>query len=472
MISLFHRVIDLLTLLVFGYFVLLNAVYVITSLVAFFHLRRYARRLQILDVEDLISTAGAPPITLIAPAYNEEATCAEAMRSLLALNYPEFEILVVNDGSKDATVERLTQVFKMVPAHRLPTADTPTEEVRGILRSTLHPNLWLLDKENGGKSDALNAGINYSRTPLFCAMDADTLLERDALMRIVLPFLEDHRTVAAGGMVRIANGCSVRGGRVRRIGLPKSLIARFQVLEYLRAFLCGRVGWAALDATMIISGAFGLFRRSAVAEVGGYATDTVGEDMELIVRLHHHFRSQDQPYRVAFVPDPIAWTECPESYSVLSRQRERWQRGLAQVLQRHRKMMFRPRYGAVGMAAFPYFYFLEMLGPPIEVAGYIVFTAQVLLGWVSSTFVIAFLLVAFGLGIALSLAAVYLEELCFGYYTRFPDLLRLFALSVLENFGYRQLSSFWRLRGIVSALRGVKTWGKMTRRGFQSEGEP
>jgi cellulose synthase/poly-beta-1,6-N-acetylglucosamine synthase-like glycosyltransferase len=462
----FWSVLGAFNYLVLFYFVALNAVYLGTSFFAFSALRRYALRLKSLDLTDLITSAWAPPITLIAPAYNEEATCVESVRSLLTLEYPDYDILVVNDGSKDRTVERLTEAFNLREADRVPTAELHSERVRRVLRSRRHPNLWVIDKENGGKADALNAGLNHCQTPLFCAMDADSLLEPEALIRIVRPFLEDARTIAAGGVLRIANGCVVRQGRVVDVRMPRNFLAQLQVLEYLRAFLSGRMGWDALDATLVISGAFGIFKRGAVVDAGGYATDTVGEDMELVVRMHRHHRDKKIPYRIHFVPDPVAWTECPESLAVLSRQRDRWQRGLFQSLTRHLVMLFNPRYGRAGLVAFPYFFFLEMLGPIIELLGYVSFTATILAGRATPALVVAFLCVAIVLGGALSLVAVALEELSFRRYPRASDLLRLFALALVEHFGYRQLNAWWRLKGIISAMRGVQGWGHMTRKGF------
>jgi cellulose synthase/poly-beta-1,6-N-acetylglucosamine synthase-like glycosyltransferase len=419
------------------------------------------------DVAELMATAGMPPVTLIAPAYNEEPTCVESIKSLLTLRYPAYDIVVVNDGSKDGTMARLTTAFDLAEAPRAPVADIPTAQVAAVLRSRRHPNLWVIDKANGGKADALNAGLNYCRTPLFCAMDADSLLEPDALTRIVRAFLEDSRTVAAGGVIRIVNGCRVRSGVVEDVRLPDNWLARIQVLEYLRSFLSGRMGWDALDATLIISGAFGMFQRSVVTEIGGYATETVGEDMELIVRIHRHCREQGRPYRIAFVPDPVAWTECPESLTVLGRQRDRWQRGLIESLWRHRVMLLRPRYGRVGLLAFPYYFFLEVLGPIIEGFGYITFVAAVILGRASMPYVLAFLAVAFVFGIALSFAAIGLEELSFRRYPRFGDLIRLLGVAIVENVGFRQLSTYWRLRGMVSKLTGATAWGAMERKGFQ-----
>ena len=453
--------------MVLAYFVILNLGYFLTGLFAFRSLRRYVRRLQTLDIEDLLGSAGMPPITLIAPAFNEEPTCVEATRSLLTLRYGDFEVLFVNDGSTDGTMGRMIESFALEPTYRLPTGEIPTKgAVRGVYRSTSHPKLWVIDKDNGGKADTLNAGLNFCRTPLFCGMDADSLLEREALTRIVRPFVEDARTIAAGGIIRIVNGCTVGEGTVTNVRLPLEWVPQLQVLEYLRAFLAGRMGWHELEATLIISGAFGVFRRDIVVEVGGYATDTVGEDMELVVRLHRHCQEKKIPYTIGFVPDPVAWTECPATLAVLGRQRDRWQRGLIETLWRHRVMLFNPRYGRVGMIAYPYFVFLEMLAPLVEVFGYATFVIALSLGRVSDVYATAFLTLAIGLGIGLSITAVALEEMGFRRYPNRKDLYRLIGLAVVENFGYRQLTTYWRLRGMYNLLRKKHTWGKMERRGF------
>lgn len=458
--------------LVILYFLLLNAVYLITSLFAFRALRKYAMRLKSVEVEEVMRTAGNVPVTLIAPAFNEEATCVEATRALLTLRYPEFQILFVNDGSTDGTLARMIEAFDLKPSFLAPTADIPTRKVRGVWRTERNPNLWLIDKENGGKADAQNVGLNYCRTPLFGAIDADSLLEPEALTRVVRAFLEEGKTIAAGGIIRIVNGCTVRSGQVVDVRLPGNLLARFQVLEYLRAFLSGRMGWDALDASLIISGAFGIFRRSVAVEAGGYDTKAVGEDMDLTVRLHKHCRQQGIPYRISFVPDPVAWTECPETLKSLGRQRDRWQRGLIESMWWHRKMLFNPKFGRVGLLAFPYFFFLEMLSPIVEGLGFFAFFATILSGRASLPYVLAFLGVAVFLGIALSIAAVGLEELSFRRYSQTKDLFSLFGLAVLENFGYRQLNAYWRIRGFVSKVRGVTSWGAMERRGFGRAAPP
>ena len=448
------------------YFASLNAGYAALTILSLRRLRRYVARVSSLYADEIIGSTSGLPISLLVPAYNEEHTIVGSVRSFLGLRYPDYEIVVVNDGSTDDTLERLTEAYGLTPAVRNATSDLATAAINGVYRSRVHPALWVIDKANGGKADALNAAINHSRNPLVCALDADTLLDGDALVRIARPFLEDHRTIAAGGIIRVVNGCDVEGGVVTQTHFPRRLAARFQVVEYLRAFLAGRVGWDALGANLIISGAFGVFRRAVVAEIGGYATDTVGEDMELVVRLHRVHREQRRPYRVVFIPDPVAWTEVPVRWGDLGRQRDRWQRGLAQTLMRHRTMMLNPRHGTPGMLAFPYFVVFELCGPVFETAGYITFVLAIATGNASAAYVIAFLALSIFLGSALSLAAIALEEASFRRYASRHDLGRMLLAGLLETFGYRQLNTWWRLRGLASALLRRQSWGTMTRRGF------
>ncbi len=459
-------VITVVSGVILAYFLALNFIYMTTSTLAFLHLKKYVGRLESLHISDLVNAAGGMPITLVVPAFNEVTGIVESVRSLLTLQYSDYEIIVVNDGSTDTTLDRLIQAFELARAERIPSSSLSTAPVRAMYRAGRHPNLWVIDKENGGKADSLNAGLNHTRTPLFCAMDADTLLEPEALPRLVRPFLEDRTTIAAGGIVRIANGCSVEGGIVRQVLLPANMVARFQVVEYLRAFLATRVGWDVLRSTLIISGAFGVFKRGIVAQVGGFATDTVGEDMELVVRLHRHCRENQIKYRITFVPDPVAWTEAPEDLKSLGRQRDRWQRGLVQTLWRHRRMFGNPRYGPPGLIGFTYYTIFEVVGPIIEAFGFTFFLWALITGIAPISYVLAFFALAVAAGVALSVAAVALEELSFRRYTRPADLGRMIVVALIENFGYRQLSTWWRIKGIVSALRRDHTWGSLDRRGF------
>jgi len=411
--------------------------------------------------------AAAPPITLLVPAYNEELTIAESLRSLMALRYPSFEIVVVNDGSKDATLQAVIDAFELQPIQRSYELAAPCARIRGLYGSPNQPRLTVVDKENGGKADALNAAMNLARAPLVCCMDADSLLESDALLRAVRPFVDDpQRVVAVGGTIRIANGCQIEAGQVVRVAAPRNFLALLQTVEYLRAFLMARLAWSEMKSLLIISGAFGLFRRDIALEVGGYSHGTVGEDMELVVKLHRHCLEAGRPYRVVFLPEPVCWTEAPETLGVLGRQRARWHRGALETFVRHRKMLFQPRYGRVGGLAFGYILLVDVVGPLIEAAGYILIPAFWLLGVLHTDFLYAFLAVSFAFGVVLSVGALALEET---ELRRFPDVRSLVVLmlaAIVENFGYRQLNNWWRLRGTWQFLTKQQSWGAMTRRGF------
>jgi cellulose synthase/poly-beta-1,6-N-acetylglucosamine synthase-like glycosyltransferase len=453
-----------------AYFLSLNTLYLLFAAIAFVELRRHRRRWSGRDLDVIVRSPATPPISLIVPAYNEEATIEHSLKALLLLNYPEYEVVVVNDGSTDKTLGAAIAAFDLVRADVKHERVLETQAVRGIYRSLNHRELTVIDKANGGKADAINAGVNAAKHPLVCVIDADSLLEEHALTRAVLPFLEDPTTVAAGGIVRIANGCQVEDGRVVNVGLPSSHIACFQVTEYMRAFLAGRVAQSVMNGLLIISGAFGLFRRDALLAVGGFSTDTVGEDMEVIVRLHRHYRERREKYRIVFRPDPVCWTEVPERLDTLARQRNRWQRGTLQSLTRHRQMLFNPRYGVVGTCAMPFYVVFEALAPAVELGGLVITIAAMAMGSLDWQFARLLFLAAVVYGALVTVAAVILEEVSYRRYPRVTDLLRLALYGVLENFGYRQLTLWWRLRGTVDFLRGKAEWGAMARQGFARSG--
>ena len=402
------------------------------------------------------------------PAYNEQATIAESMRALLLLNYPEFEVICVNDGSKDSTLQVAVDAFDLVQAPIAYQEPVSTQRVRGLYRSLAHQDFIFIDKENGGRADALNAGLNAARHPFICLIDADSLLEEHALTRAMLPFFESPETLAVGGIIRIANGCRVESGRVTDVRMPSNWLARFQVLEYLRSFLAGRVAHSMANSLLIISGAFGIFKRVDVIEAGGLRHDTIGEDMELVVRLHRRCRERKQRYRIVFQADPVCWTEVPESRSILGNQRNRWQRGLMQVLRYNLPLIGNPRYGSIGLFALPYYVLFEAMGPLIEAAGYFVTAGALWYGLIDLQGAKILFLVALVYGALISLAAVALEELSFRRYIRLQDLLLLIVLGLVENFGYRQLTTWWRLKGTLDYYRGKSGWGVMTRKGFAS----
>jgi cellulose synthase/poly-beta-1,6-N-acetylglucosamine synthase-like glycosyltransferase len=441
----------------------LTAGYLMLDLIAMFHLRQYLAE-RVLDSLPQSYTGFEPQISILVPAYNEAATIAGSIRSLLQLSYSEYEIVVVNDGSQDATIDVLRKEFDLFPFPEAYNTQLPTAPIRAIYHSAAHSNLRVIDKDNGGKADSLNAGINLSVYPLFCCIDADSILQPDSLRRAVQPFLDDHRTVASGGTVRIANGCRVENGFLTKIGLPANLLALFQIVEYLRAFLFGRLGWSPMNAMLIISGAFGIFRKESVASVGGYRSDTIGEDMELVVRLHRHLRLSGKPYRITFVPDSVCWTEAPEDLRTLKNQRIRWQRGLCESLMRNVDLLFHPKGGTIGWLAFPFMAVFEWIGPAIEVCGYLFVTAGFVLGFVSVQAWLILLIAAIGLGMLLSVSALLLEEMSFHVYPDQRDVFKLLLAAILENFGYRQLNSVWKLIGLYRWMIGKKAvWGAMTR---------
>lgn len=458
-------VIDFATWFVFCYFILLNGGYLTLNLLSILSLRRSEHR-RILNELPQVYSALEIPISILVPAYNEEETIAASIRSLLQLSYSEFEIIVVNDGSKDGTLAALQREFALQPFPEALRVQIPTQPVKAVYQSAQYPNLRVIDKHNGGKADALNAGVNASRYPLFCGVDADSILQRDSLQRVVRPFLDDNSMVATGGTIRIANGCEVSGGYLTKVGLPSNPWAMFQVVEYLRAFLFGRLGWSAMSGMLIISGAFGLFRKDVVVMVGGYRPKTIGEDMELVVRMHRVLREKRIPYNIEFVADPVCWTEAPEDRKTLRTQRIRWQRGLSESLAANWGLMFSRNGGAPGWIAFPFMVLFEWLGPVVELGGYIFMAFAFWFGLVSWSAFVLFLFVAIGLGILLSVSGLLLEEMSFHIYPKGSHLARLGAAVVLENFGYRQLNSWWRLVGLYKwVVQTESTWGTMTRKG-------
>ena len=456
-----------LNLAFLSYFIAINTTYFILLVISYFSVLRYQRRTENEQWRRIIQSPLTLPVSIIAPAYNEELTIEDSVRSLLMLEYPLYEVIVVNDGSKDKTLEKLRTAFNLYQIPADIEERVPCKKILGVYRSPDNPNLVVVDKINGGKADALNAGINVSRYPLICAIDADSLLEGVSLLRVTKPFLEKpEKMVAVGGIVRVANGCTIEGGRVVRAGLSRAWLPLIQTVEYLRAFLFGRSGWSALNSLLIISGAFSFFRKDVVVAVGGYRQGSLGEDTELVVRIHRYLREQKKEYEILFLPDPICWTEVPESLKTLGRQRNRWQRGLIETLSIHRKMMLNPKYGTVGMFAFPYFVFFEMLSPLVELAGYIVAPISYALGMVDLAFFGLFLTAAILVGVVLSTMSVVLEEISFRRYPGISDIAKLVAASLLENFGYRQLTLLWRLKGTWDYLNGKTAWGKMERKGF------
>lgn len=466
--ELFSEFIGWYNYLVLGYYFAANSVYLLLLVLASGMIITHLSRLEYGRYQEHIHPSVAPPISILIAAYNEESTIVDSIRSLLELNYPDYEVIVVNDGSSDATLKRLVEGFGLRRANVIYRETIRTAGVKGFYLNPGLKNLIVIDKAHAGKADSLNVGINVSRAPYFCSVDADSILEKDALLRLMRPILEAPELVkATGGIVRIVNGSVVAKGKLVRVQLPKDSLSRLQVVEYIRSFLFGRAGLSKLNSLLIISGTFSMFHKRTVQAAGGYLMNTVTEDMELVVRIHKYLRDKHQAYHINFVPDPICWTEAPKDFGMLKRQRRRWHMGLAESIYEYRRMLLNPRYGRVGFFALPYQLLVELLGPTIEVTGYFVVTISFLLGVVNKEFFVLFLTMSLLVGIFFSTAAILLEEISYRRYPDLKDLLVLLLFGVLENFGYRQILAVWRTQAILKFLFSKeKKWEVVRKQGF------
>lgn len=470
-----HSVVTVCDTVVIMYFVAINTSYLVLILIALGEFVRTLRRAPFAGHDEAATSPLTPPVSVIMPAYNEAAGIVEAVRAMLLLRYPEFEVVVVDDGSTDGTLDALRDAFDLAEVEYVVPDDVP---VRGRITSVHLPRggpvrLVVARKDNGGKADTLNVGINLARYPLLCMVDADSILDSQALLAVAKPFCDDPlRVVASGGVVGLANGCTVVAGRVAEARVPPDVLGRVQVVEYLRAFLLGRTGWSKLGSLLVIAGAFGLFRKDAVVAVGGMDPDCIGEDAELVIRLHRQMREQGRDYRIVFVAEPISWSEAPSKLTILARQRRRWHRGLTEILLKHRRVIGNPRYGRIGLLALPFYVVFELLAPLVELSGLVLVPLGVLIGAVDVDFLWRFMLAAYAYAIVVSMVSVGVEEYAFHRFTRWRDVWGAVVGVVVENIGYRQLTAWWRLRGMWDALRGSpQVWGAMTRAGFDSHGQ-
>ncbi len=470
MVELVVRVVGVLDWSILAYFVLVNAAQAVLLASAWRALRDFKRG-QLGPVPRRLDSPFTPRITVVVPAYNEASVVTQTVTSALAIDYPDLEVVVVNDGSTDETLERLVERYELCAIRKLTAHPEHAADVRTVFASEVHPGLFVVDKANGGKADALNAAIAHASGALVCAIDADTVIEPNALELLVQPFLDDQRTIAAGGTIRVANGCHLEHARVVARRSPRNWLAAIQAVEYPRAFLFGRLGWNRLGGNVIISGAFGLFDRALILEAGGYAEDTVGEDMELVLRLRRLAYEQGRDHRVFFVPDPVAWTEAPETVRTLARQRNRWHRGLADVLRRHRDLIGRRRYGAMGLVVLPFYLVFELLAPVIEAIGLLALAFGLGIGAVDLEFAALFGLLAYGVGLVLALGALAMERHIDAAGLAPAERARQVAWVFAEQLGYRQMTVVWRLWGLAGDLRGDRQWGQQVRRGF-SEAPP
>ncbi len=443
-------VVLLLQWLILAYLVAASCGYLALNLLSYFSLRRQLNTQAFGDLLQAYSQF-KPPISVLAYVHNEGPAIVASVRSLLQLDYQEFEVIVINDSSTDDTLAHMRREFDLAPFAEAYWNKLSTRPVRGIWRSARYSNLRVIDKEQGGKGDSLNAGINAARYPLFCAVSTDAVLLRNSLQLMAQPFVEDARTIAAAGAVRVSNGSQIVDGSLTSAALPGKLLPRLQIVEYLSTFLFSRLGWTQINA-MLTNSALSLFRRASVIEVGGYCVDTAGEDAELVIRLHRLHRQWNIPYRVAFVPHPVCWTEAPSTWSALARQRIRWQRGLAEGLIMNAGLMFSLRGGFPGWVAFPFVLVFDCLAPLFEILGGALMTTGLLCGMVPLKMFAAYMLVALVPGVLLSISALLMEEMSFPLYPRLRQLASLVLVAISLNFGYRQLIHLWRLKGLAKVL--------------------
>ena len=457
------------------YSMILLTFYLLIGAFSILETRSYLHKNSFTDYRMLASSTEAPTMSILAPAYNEGPTIIENVRSLLSLHYNNLDVLVINDGSKDDTLEQLIKAYDLYKADFYVTQLIKTKKVNGIYRShnPVYRKLTVVDKENGGKADALNVGINIARSDYFVCIDVDCVLEQDAILKLAKPFLESstHRVIAAGGVVRVANSCEIEGGRLVKVHLPKKFLPRIQTLEYIRAFLLSRMAWTRLNGLLLISGAFGAFDREIVINCGGYHTDTVGEDMELVVRMRRYMEEREEPYKVGFIPDPLCWTEAPSSYRILGRQRNRWTRGTIETLRSHKKMFFNPNYGILGMLSYPYWFFFEFLAPIIEflgTIGIIIYFFTYAINWSAVVIMIGVICI----GILYSIFAILMEVLTYNQYKQRKDILKLVLVAILEPFIFHPFVVWSAVLGNISLLRKQNSWGEMTRQGFATGKNP
>ena len=466
----------LIDLVTYGLLIYSGALLLCYTLIGIFSIgetRNYLKKNSFTDYRILAGSTEAPSMSILAPAYNEGANVIENVRSLLSIHYNNLEVIIINDGSKDDSLEKLIKAYDLHKVDFFVNQQIPAKNIRGIYKSRnkVYRKLIVVDKENGGKADALNVGVNIARNDYVVCIDVDCILEQDALLKLAKPFLEypDCRVIATGGVIRIANSCEIEGGRLIKVNLPKQFLPRVQTLEYIRAFLLGRMAWSRFDGLLLISGAFGAFDKEIVIKCGGYDHNTVGEDMELVVRMRRYMEELNQPYKVAFIPDPLCWTEAPATFKILGRQRNRWTRGTIETLRFHKVMFFNSRYGFLGLISYPYWFFFELLAPIVEFFGLIILLILGISGLVDWAFFITLLSLIFSFGFLYSVFAILMEVLTYHQYKRPKDILNLILTAFLEPFTFHPFVVWSAIMGFIDILRKKNSWGEMTRQGFSAE---
>lgn len=458
--------VDYLNVFFLYYMFIYAIVFFISTIFAILNLNEDKRNKMYLNELSLKSTDNYVPVSILVPAYNEEETICDCVESLSYVDYPEYEIVVIDDGSNDDTSNKLINKFELKkvprPIRRLVKCKNEQFIYEGYIKDGI--KLTLVKKENGGKADALNMGINVSKYPLFISLDADSILQRDSISNIVMPFMEDDTTIAVGGSIKVANQVVLDKGQVIKVMPPKKILTIFQTIEYYRVFLTTRVWFNSFNGNLIISGAFGLFKKNAVLNVGGYDTDTVGEDMDLVVKLHSFYRKNKIKYKIKYEYKAICWSQVPEKLKDLKGQRRRWHIGLITSLNSHRYIFLNPKYGLVGIFSFLYFVVYEMFSCIIDVFGLIIILISYFSGLLNLKFLITFLFIYIFYSVIISLTAIILENYMFKYILKLSTLLKLMLFAFLESFGYRQLCSWYRITGFIRYRKRKYQWNKISRK--------
>ncbi len=448
------------------------ASYIFLSVVSAIETIGYLKKNSFVNYREILSSTISPSISIIAPAYNESLNIVENVRSLLSNHYANYNVIIVNDGSKDNSLEKLIKAYDLVHVNYLINEQIKTKPLRkGVFKSTnpAFEKLLVVDKENGGKADALNLGLNISKSKYVACIDVDCLLLEDALQKMIKPFLEvtNTKVIATGGVIRIANSCTIKGGKLIDVNFPKKMLEKAQILEYLRSFLLGRMAWSRLNGLLVISGAFGLFDKKIVIAIGGYDTNTVGEDMEIIVRMRRYMEEKKQKYKVAYIPDPLCWTEAPDNYKIFISQRNRWTRGTIEVLKKHQKIGFNPKYGTFGMLSYPYWFLYERMAPVIEVVGIIYFGILIALEQVRWDYAFSLFILAYLFTVIFSIVAIFSEELTYHQYKKKGTGIKLIGIAFLEPFILHPFILYAAIRGNFDYYFNKKIkWGDMERKGL------
>jgi cellulose synthase/poly-beta-1,6-N-acetylglucosamine synthase-like glycosyltransferase len=447
--------------------------YLVLTIFSAVSLRLYLRKNSYVDYNTIVSSPLAPTLSVIAPAFNESRNIIDNIRTLLSLYYNNYEVIVVNDGSTDDSLEKMIETYELEKVNYYFDYRIPCKRIRGVYKSRNRSfkKLTVVDKVNGGKADSLNAGLNVSKNELVVSIDADSIMEPDALLKLAKPFMEakEKRVIGAGGVIRIANSCEISGGHIKKVHLPRKFLPRAQVMEYTRAFLMGRMAWSELDGLLLISGALGMFDREIVIQAGGYRTDTVGEDMELVVRIRRYMADRNIRYDVVYIPDPLCWTEVPSTVKVLARQRSRWTRGTLETLITHRKLFLNRHYGKLGMLGYPYWLIFEYLAPIIEFFGILWFLFLAFTGKLNWPFFLLLTGFVYFFAVSLSIWSVFFEEITFHKYEKRRDVMKLIGTAFLEPLFFHPLVMLMSIKGNLDKLFKRNTWGKMERKGFAEQ---